>query len=276
MMNYLDHVSTVDLLTCLLKNAADSLAAGNLGGAEDAYRELTLMFPDRPTSLFVLGDVLMLQGRPAEAIPYLKRAFYLAPDDPNYSIQLAHALMRSGDYISGFAILGKLQAFVQSDPTLWDGSALDGRSFRIDSHAGLGDCVQFARYATLLKERGARSVILHLNGAKYRRLSGAIDIAGVDEVRNDEIPPTADCSAPILMLPGLFKTDIPTIPAKLPYVGAVRNEIQWIRSYCRSGAFKVGLCWHSSEPVTVEIERSGVRIANDWASRSIPGRFCSP
>ena len=39
---------------------------------------------------------------------------------------------------------------------LWDGSPLDGKTLLIYMEQGLGDMIQFIRYASLVKERGGK------------------------------------------------------------------------------------------------------------------------
>src|SRR5204863_4385160 len=41
----------------------------------------------------------------------------------------------------------------------WDGAPLDGRTILLYAEQGLGDCLQFIRYATLVQRRGGRVLV---------------------------------------------------------------------------------------------------------------------
>src|SRR5205085_283931 len=42
---------------------------------------------------------------------------------------------------------------------LWDGSPLEGRTILVHAEQGLGDTLQFVRYAAPVKERGGRVIL---------------------------------------------------------------------------------------------------------------------
>lgn len=70
--------------------------AGDLAGAESAYRALIAASPHDAQALHLLGHVLALQGRAEEAVETLARAAALAPGDPELRFNLAQALGASG------------------------------------------------------------------------------------------------------------------------------------------------------------------------------------
>ncbi len=43
----------------------------------------------------------------------------------------------------------------------WDGSSLQGKRVFLYAEQGLGDAIQFVRYAKILKQRGASRVVVH-------------------------------------------------------------------------------------------------------------------
>ena len=53
----------------------------------------------------------------------------------------------------------------------WDGSALGGRTILLHAEMGLGDTIQFVRYAPLVKDRGGR-VVVEAQAALVRLLRG--------------------------------------------------------------------------------------------------------
>ncbi len=104
---------------------------------------------------------------------------------------------------------------------LWDGSSLTGRTILLYGEQGLGDTIQFIRYAPLVKERGGR-VIVECQPLLVPLLKG---VAGVDEIIPEGSPlPAVDVQAPLLQLPAILS--IP-IPAKVPYLAADPELVRW-------------------------------------------------
>ncbi len=75
-----------------LGNALERQAHGDLPGAEAAYRSILAAQPEDPAALHLLGHVLTLQGKTAEAVSVLSRAVALMPDDADASFNYARAL----------------------------------------------------------------------------------------------------------------------------------------------------------------------------------------
>jgi len=71
------------------------IAGGDKGGALTRAQQIAAKNPGAPAAQVVLGDVLMLLGRPADAIPAYKRAADLRFDEPTM-LRLVEALDRSG------------------------------------------------------------------------------------------------------------------------------------------------------------------------------------
>ena len=128
---------------------------------------------------------------------------------------------------------------------MWDGSALEGRRILLHAEQGLGDTLQFVRYAPLVRQRGG-FVILECQQTLLRLLAGA---SGIDRLIARGHPlPDFDCHAPLLSLPAIFRTAIDTIPAAVPYVEVAPVEVERWREIIESragarGGLKVGLTW---------------------------------
>jgi hypothetical protein len=93
---------------------------------------------------------------------------------------------------------------------LWLGTEdIVGKTLLLHAEQGLGDTIQFCRYAKLVKALGAR-VILEVPKALLGLLSG---LEGVDElIEKGKALPAFDCHCPLLSLPLAFKTDLTNIP----------------------------------------------------------------
>ncbi|HWE02405.1 MAG TPA: tetratricopeptide repeat protein [Tepidisphaeraceae bacterium] len=125
---------------------------------------------------------------------------------------------------------------------LWQGENPAGKAILVHAEQGIGDTIQFVRYARLLAGRGA-SVIVECQPALVRLLRSA---AGVDSViaRGDPLPPY-DLHVPSLGLPIRCRTTLQTIPAAVPYIIADPMAVESWRTRLdpANGALRVGIVW---------------------------------
>lgn len=144
----------------------------------------------------------------------------------------------------------------------WDGSSLRGKRVLVRCYHGLGDTIQFIRYAALLKEVAAEVIVW----AQPSLIPLLQTVKGVDQFRplNDGVPDVEyDVDVEIGELPHVFRTTLSNIPAE-PYIfvepAVLRDE----------GRFRVGLIWESGEWDTrrsapfPEIQRLGGLSGIDW------------
>jgi Flp pilus assembly protein TadD len=123
----------------------------------------------------------------------------------------------------------------------WVGQSLSGKTILLRSEQGVGDVIQFIRYAPLVKALGA-SVLLELR-------KGLDELApyfpGVDRLIPANSPyPKFDYYIPLMSLPGVFGTDISTVPAQVPYLHLDHAHCDvWKRRIDRGSKLNVGLVW---------------------------------
>ena len=119
--------------------------------------------------------------------------------------------------------------------------SLLNQTILIHAEQGLGDTIQFCRYAALVKKLGAR-VLLEVPKSLMVLLK---DLEGVDILLEQGMPlPDFDFHCPLLSLPLAFKTELQTIPFPKSYLKADQNKInQWQKRLNLNG-FKVGLVWN--------------------------------
>jgi len=221
---------------------------GRLTEAEAACRAAVTLMPSSPVAKFNLGCVLQDQRNFAEAADLYRAAIGAAPDYIGAHWNLSLALLAMGNFKEGWAEhewRARTQrswspALKFAEPT-WKGEDLAGKTLLIHREQGLGDNIQFARYAALATESGARVVMLTYPAlAKLFRT-----LPGVAEVVADGSPlPAFDLQVPILSLPHLFGTELDTIPAKIPYLRAdPRRVAVWRDKLAALPGLKVGLVW---------------------------------
>jgi len=148
---------------------------------------------------------------------------------------------------------------------MWLGKqAVAGKTVVIHTDEGLGDTIQFVRYAPMLAERGAR-VVLVVQKPLCALLSG---LAGVSQClpASAEALPDFDFHCPTSSLPLAFGTRLDTIPATtsyLPPIDAARVKA-WEDRLGTGTGLRVGLVW------------SGNPEHKDDQNRSIPLRLLAP
>ena len=128
----------------------------------------------------------------------------------------------------------------------WRGTeSLEGKTILVQGEQGLGDCIQFARYAPLLADQGA-NVILEVPLPAVTLLK---QVAGVHRVISYEDPlPEFDCYCSLLSLPLIFKTDLNNIPRVSGPISPSEDKIQtWSKKinvrFPDQKRPKVGLVW---------------------------------
>jgi hypothetical protein len=157
----------------------------------------------------------------------------------------------------------------------WTGEPLEGRSLLLFAEHGLGDALQFVRYARMLKERGAR-VVLAFPAALGRLLapnSGRTrpDWDDLFILGSAEDLPRCDFYLPLLSAPGAFGTTASTIPCEVPYLSAdPKLTDQWREQLAGTGGFKIGIVWQGSRDYPLDRQRS-IPLAQFAALASLPG-----
>jgi len=154
--------------------------------------------------------------------------------------------------------IGRVRNFSQP---LWLGDEpLAGKRLLIHNEQGLGDTIQFSRYATLCAAQGA-TVILEAQ----KSLLGVLEtLKGPTELIAKDSPlPSFDYHCPIMSLPLAFNTTLDTIPAAPGYLRADANLIaRWQTLLGEKTRPRVGLVWSGNSNNTIDRQRS-IPLA-DW------------
>ncbi len=110
-----------------------------------------------------LAAILRDQLKLTEARQVFERLHALEPDSPLAQFGLAACYLAEADYERGWpafeARLRMSGAAPQPDLPRWTGQPLAGRTLLLLANEGLGDTIQFVRYARAFKARGARVVV---------------------------------------------------------------------------------------------------------------------
>ena len=124
---------------------------------------------------------------------------------------------------------------------IWDGSSLQGKRVLVRCYHGLGDTIQFIRYAPLLKTI-AREVIVWAQAPLIPLLK---TVEGIDRLLplHDGTPEVAyDVDVEIMELPHVFRTTLDTVPVHIPYLHATPKSLS-----TDTTRLSVGLVWQGGD-----------------------------
>lgn len=254
-------------------------ALGNRGNAllrlnrvADAVEAYDLALTHTPDSAQLLANraaALRKLDRPYEALESAQAALARAPDFAQARFVEAVAHLTLGDFAAGWRAyesrwqIGWLASQRRDFAApLWLGAqSLDGKTILLHAEQGLGDTIQFARYALLLAARGA-TVILEVQRELVRLLADLRGAAAV--VARQSSLPAYDFHCPLMSLPLACGTTVATIPAAVPYIGPADAEIAAWRGRLPAGGRLIGLVW------------SGERSHDNDLNRSLPLATLAP
>lgn len=254
--------------------------------AESSYRQALALQPNLVEAHTNLGFVLKEQGRLDEAAASCRRAVELNPNDaqahsnlgltlvelrcldgamecyrralalqpdfPEVHLHLASLCLLQGDFKTGWSEYewrqhDKRFRQISCRQSIWDGASLAGKSILLYSEQGIGDTIQFIRYAARLKQLASR-VIGECDARLIPLLSSCANVDSWVSQPN-ELPPF-DVYAPLLSLPRLLDTQMDTIPADIPYLFADPALVQqWQQKLEALSGFKIGIVWQGSSIV---------------------------
>lgn len=208
------------------------------------------------------GNALKELRKFDSAISSFDQAIAIDPEYAEAYFNKSVALLLAGDFGGGWKLYewrwrrstftSPKRDFTQP---LWLGrESLSGKTILLHSEQGLGDTIQFCRYASSVAALGAR-VIMEAEKPLVRLLMG---VAGVTEVIEKGNPlPAFDCHCPLLSLPLAFDTNLDSIPHAKRYLNADTGDLShWAERLGEKTKPRVGLVWSGSVANTNDRNRS--------------------
>jgi hypothetical protein len=274
------------------------MAQGDLEGASGCFRRLVADHPRHEQARLLLITCLARRGEPGPVCQEIDQVLRLAPTSflvhksvmgPLYSLgcwaEYAAEIERFRKVDPNCAFLDFEQSFLDlllgdmrrgwehfearlsipqawrpqrafGEPA-WQGEPFAGRTLLLWPEQGLGDTLMALRYLPLVKALGGRVILETQPGLR----DVAATRAGADLVISTEDPlPTFDLQASLMSLPWIFRTELGTIPAEVPYVDVPaevphRAAIQEALALA-GGRPRIGLVWAGGPGHARDFERS--------------------
>lgn len=238
----LTHVDAYTNLSCLY------LTRGQLEEALSHSRKAVGLAPQSTVAWTNLGNSLKAIGFDEEAHKAYARAVDLSPQHPLGHWNLAISLLTRGQLTEGWqeyewgAAAGARTRFSNQLP-LWRGEDLRGRRLLLRVEQGLGDTIQFVRFALRLQAKDVH-LTLECQPALLDLLQGTTGIERVVPQVN-ELPGDAfgcDLYIPLMSLPFVLNIGLADLPGEIPYLGvpAERSD-EWRRRLGERKGLRVGL-----------------------------------
>lgn len=179
---------------------------------------------------------------------------------------LAEAWMRhvhAGEWSAAWGVSDRVLAGRAGQPSwhlprheqwIWDGTPLDGKRVLVRCYHGLGDTLQFIRYAPLLRRIGADATFW-VQPALIPLLATVPGVGTLLPLHDGEPGVDYDVDVEIMELSHVFRSTLETLPADVPYLHVDSPP------RARDGRLHVGLVWK----------------AGDWDDRrSVPVELLAP
>jgi tetratricopeptide (TPR) repeat protein len=225
------------------------------------------------------GNSLLDMGRMDEALRAHEMAVERDPAHPGALYNLALTRLRLGDWERGWPAYEARWRFreVHRSPRVfrqprWQGELLEGRRVLLHAEQGLGDTIQFCRYASLVAARGGVP-ILQVQAPVERLMAslpavraGQVELALLSARRGR--PPDFDLEfdleCPLLSLPAVFGTTMETAPWSGAYLEAdpelvAEKRVQFPHLRLQDSPYaqyRVGLAWAGNPRYKADRQRS--------------------
>jgi tetratricopeptide (TPR) repeat protein len=184
---------------------------GDLDKAIEIYKKIIATNPDYEPAHLGLGFAYITQGN--FELGWQQHARYLAQSGKNAD---------------------KLRSFLENNTITY-------KKILLRPEGGLGDTINFIRYAELLKDMGA-DVIVACQKQLIPLLSRCMYIDQL--IPTDKSVPAYDADATLMSLPAIFADTESTVPNNIPYIFADPILVEhWKQQLAHDSNFKVGICW---------------------------------
>ncbi len=236
----------------IMVSRANALAMlGRFADAEQAYNHAIARDPKLAIAYAQKGLAVKHQARFAEARKLLEQALAMQPNDPSTAFALAQLMLLTGDWRAAWPLFERRAAllrpaYVPLEAERWQGQPPADFRLVLLAEQGLGDNVQFCRYASLLAGRRYDVTLLvpPLLAPLLRTLPGVERVVSSAEELDDDKRRTM--WLPLLSSMGALHLTADTVPAQEPYLAAEPERVARWRERLGSDGLKVGVVWQGS------------------------------
>ena len=212
------------------------------------YAQAMMQDSQSVSALNNYGNVIREIGYPDRAIPFLKRAIELDPGHETARFNLAVSLLLQGNYKDGWAAYEDRWNFEHLRGALpvlprprWTGQDLTGKTILVIGEQGIGDTVQFSRFAVNLQQLGAQVV--------FAVSDNMISLFGSNDIIKQTVGfgnnlPDFDFWTPAMSIPGFLGITLDNLSSPLSYINPNQTTVsQWAARLGIKKRLRIGFSW---------------------------------
>jgi hypothetical protein len=230
-------------------------------------REEAMGEPHNSNKLLSLAFYLKKLHRYREAIALYEHARPLGCSHASIERGLSAAYLALGDFEHGWASY----EYRWTNPPDYNhelkdylarGGSLQNKIVVLKTEYGLGDTLQFIRYAKHIKDLGARVVL-----ESQKSLIPILSLCPyINEIHAQGTIIPGHFFSLLMSLPLILETKTTSIPAQIPYLYADKELIYFWKQRVNTKTFNIGICWQA-DPHT---NTNNMTVVQDAQEKSIP------
>jgi hypothetical protein len=237
------------------------------------YHSALRLEKERSATWYNLGTSLSELGRVAEAIEAYRKCLSLDPDNEIAKYNLSRSLLLIGQWEEGWHLYEsrgrkKNPLYAALDFDRWSGERPGGYVLVLSTEQGIGDAIQFVRFAGHLKGLGYE--VLTLTDPKLvPLLKHVVNIGQVVAGAKLRIEGAPVKWSPLMSVPAAIGTTPTTIPQP-PYIIADSASIARWATLIGQNGYKIGIAWQGNPAHPKDKSRS-MHLAELWPLAKLSG-----
>ncbi len=266
------YAAAVDCYRQALKlNAAFPIALNNLGNslryvnciaeADQCFQKAIDLKPDYLNALKNRGTLHVWTGALERGLAYYEQALKINPNEAELHRNLGVIYLLQGRFQEGWKEyrwrwrVGDLHRTNTAIP-VWDGSELRGRRILLTAEQGLGDTLNFVRFASVLRNHGAQTLV-HCQPQLLALLQNAPQLGALyPNSLPIEQPMEVQCS--LVDAADILGINEQNVPYDGPYLFPSQQLADyWAHRFPKqSGTYRIGIAWQGNPDHQADAFRS--------------------